>query len=491
MKAPRAAETVLDNISESIGIMQREENRCAQLLYFLNRLEGLYKISTGKNFRTLRLRYRAIGRGIIHEAIREIKKVGVIPYDPHDIDPNRTWQQMTLADMEVIDSVLKYSALDEFLLIRYDEASLWSCKALEPLEDFWIAYGGLLQECRSPVVNIDTMEYALLPFAKFRNMNEGAEYSLDAVRERIEKAHQIEFSEKLDGSMIQMRFIGNKLPETDHRFWHGIMIATSGSLYPDRAVQLQHVLEFMEKEGMAIEKLLRTYPYNTFMFEWIDPRDEHMVRYGDRRGLSLIGVRNTDLGGLSNYSRVIELAERFGIPTTRLFSLSFDEALASLEDMKGSEQEGYVLNVDGFLVKIKCPDFLNLMRAANVSSSFNTIVRYAADGTVDDFIAMLPTSYQGPAKEKLRKLRTFEADVRAEVEQVCAALPADRKAAMVQIDNLDVDNLVKGLAKAQYLGKPLEIIAKHKGQTIQYIRESDIDRYYATSSAYDSGQAFE
>jgi hypothetical protein len=129
------------------------------------------------------------------------------------------------------------------------------------------------------------------------------------------------------------------------------------------------------------------------------------------------------------------------------------------------------------------------MRAANVSSSFNTIVRYAADGTVDDFIAMLPTSYQGPAKEKLRKLRTFEADVRAEVEQVCAALPADRKAAMVQIDNLDVDNLVKGLAKAQYLGKPLEIIAKHKGQTIQYIRESDIDRYYADSATYCGGRA--
>ena len=122
------AETIMDNISESIGIMQREENRCAQLLYFLNRLEGLYKISTGKSFRTLRPRCRAVDSGIIHEAIREIKEAGVISYDPHDIDPNRTWRQMTLADMEVIDSVLKYSALDEFLLILCDEAFLWSCK---------------------------------------------------------------------------------------------------------------------------------------------------------------------------------------------------------------------------------------------------------------------------------------------------------------------------------------------------------------------------
>lgn len=35
----------------------------------------------------------------------------------------------------------------------------------------------------------------------------------------------------------------------------------------------------------------------------------------------------------------------------------------------------FVLNVGGFLIKIRCPDYLNLMRAANVSSSFNAVVR--------------------------------------------------------------------------------------------------------------------
>lgn len=482
MKAPCVNQTNIDTINDMMGIKQREENRCAKLLYFLNRLEGLYKISTGRNFRYFRFLYNAIDGSLIHEAIRDIKEAGVVPYNPEDIDPCRAWNQMTLADMEVIDSVLKYSALDEFLLIHYDETALWSCKALECLDDFWTAYGGLLQECRSPIVNIETMEYAMLPFAKFRNLNEGAEYSLDAVKDRIGRGTVVEFSEKLDGSMIQMRYIGNTLPEEDKRFWHGIMIATSGSLYPDRAPQLHHVLGFMTEDGERIEKLVKAYPYNTFLFEWIDSRDEHMVRYGDRQGLFLIGIRNIDFGWMLNYSRVIELAKRFGIPTTRLFSMSFDEALVSLENMKGSVQEGYVLNVDGFLVKIKCPEFLNLMRAATISSSFNTIVRYATDGTVDDFIAMLPASYQAPAKEKLKKLRAFEYDMRTEVERLCASLPADRKAAMMQIDRMNADGMLKGLIRARYLGRPVEIIAKHKGNTIQYIRESDIDRYYANQS---------
>ena len=470
----RVAETILDGINDKLGYTQREENRCAQLLYFLNRLEGFYKISTGRNFRSLRSLYRAVDGGLIHEAIRDIKETGVVPLG--DIDPARHWNQMTLADMEVVDSVLKYSARDEYLLIRYDEASLWSCKALERLEDFWTAYGGLLQECRSAVVNIDTMEYAMLPFAKFRNLNEAPAYSLEAVRERIERAHVVEFSEKLDGSMIQMRYMG------DERFFHGIMMATSGSLHPERAIQLNHVLSFMETKGSSIEKLVKKYPYNTFLFEWIDPRDEHMVRY-QSQGLHLIGIRNTNYGWMSDYHRVLALAERFGIPTTKLFSLSLDEALANLESMQGSEQEGYVLNVDGFLVKIKCPDFINLMRAANVSSSFNTIVKYAADGTVDDFIAMLPTSYQAPAREKLRKLRTYEADVRAQVEEIVASLSADRKEAMLMIDGMDADSTLKGLVKARYLGKPVEVIAKHKGKSVQYVRESEIDRYYIASYA--------
>lgn len=470
MSDDRLVKTILDNINDMMGYTQREENRCAQLLYFLNRLEGFYKISTGRNFRHLRQLYRAVDGGLIHEAIRDIKEAGVVSVG--DIDPHRSWKQMTLADMDVVDSVLKYSAMDELLLIRYDEPSLCSCKVLAGLEDFWTAYGGLLQECRSAVVNIDTMEYAMLPFAKFRNINESPAYSIETVRGRIERADTVEFSEKLDGSMIQMRYVG------DDRFWHGIMIATSGSLYPGRAPQLQHVLDFMEEGGAAIEKLVCAYPYNTFMFEWIDPRDEHMVRYNNH-GLFLIGARNTDRGYMWSFKRIVSLALEYAIPTTKLFSLGLDEALATLEGMKGSEQEGYVLNIDGFLVKIKCPDFLNLMRAVNISSSFNTVVRYAADGTIDDFIAALPLSYQDSARAKLRKLCTYEADVLHEIEERCAALPTDRKEAMLLIDSLPVDSTLKGLLKARYLGLPVEIIAKRKGKSIQYVRESEIDRYYA------------
>ena len=116
MSDDRLVKTILDNINDMMGYTQREENRCAQLLYFLNRLEGFYKISTGRNFRHLRQLYRAVDGGLIHEAIRDIKEAGVVSVG--DIDPHRSWKQMTLADMDVVDSVLKYSLNRTALHIR-------------------------------------------------------------------------------------------------------------------------------------------------------------------------------------------------------------------------------------------------------------------------------------------------------------------------------------------------------------------------------------
>ena len=64
------------------------------------------------------------------------------------------------------------------------------------------------------------------------------------------------------------------------------------------------------------------------------------------------------------------------------------------------------------------------------------------------------------------------------MESICSGLPTERKAAMILIDGMELDSTLKGLLKARYLGLPVEIIAKRKGKSVQYVRESEIDRYY-------------
>ena len=229
----------------------REELRCFQLLNFCKRVAELYQARTGKDFHYLRQSEQARKTGnIFAEAVKEIcesqssdnlQQSSVI-IDKADIDPNRNWREMSLADILAFSKCLKYSLRDEFLLIRYEENEIWGNSAFRNVTDIWSIYDGLLQECRSAVINLDTIEYVLLPFAKFRNLNESPEYSIEAVKNRIEAAQTVEFSEKLDGSFMQMRFLG------DSRFQDGIIVSSSGTLNPEKSRQLADVLKFLRAE---------------------------------------------------------------------------------------------------------------------------------------------------------------------------------------------------------------------------------------------------
>ena len=502
-----------------------------QLLNFCKRLAKLYKAKTGKGLSSL-LQSGQLGQieqsgqsgrtrqfgNIFSESVKEICNISPELYG--DINVNRYWDEMSCADIEAFSKCLKYSIRDEFLLIRYEETEIWGNSAFRDIKDIWSIYNGLLQECRSTVINLDTIEYVLLPFAKFRNLNESPEYSIEAVKNRIEAAQTVEFSEKLDGSFMQMRFLG------DSRFQDGIIVSSSGTLNPEKSRQLADVLKFLRAEraegaketeetekaegaegaegvgkaesieiaekAAAIKQMVKANPEITFIFEWIGDNDPHVVSYPqEMKGLHLVGMRNIKNGCQFSYRQVIDTAKQYNVPATSLYgvglnvgfsvglNVSFDEVLNTVKDLKGTEHEGYVLNVDGFLVKIKCPDFLNLMRSVDLSQSFNFIVKYTFEGKIDDFISMLPTGFQDDARAKLRKLMGYVNDVKEQVEAEYSRLPlnAKRKDVMLAINKIK-NKTIQDFVRAKYLGKPLEIIAKKKSENFQYIKESDIDAYY-------------
>ena len=454
------------------------QRRCGQLLDFLRRVAGRYNLITGKSFNELCLpgKIRQAGDNVLLEAIRELKQTSPQQYGWYNVDVKRTWQKMTLADIEVFANCLKCSLQDEFLLVHYDDTVMWGNSALQGIEDVWEAYGGLLQECRSAVINLSTWKYALLPFSKFRNLNEAPAYSVDAIKKRIEDAAdgKVEFSEKLDGSFMQMRYIA------DPRFQDGIIISSSGSLALEKSRQLADVLRFMKNRATGIRRMVTENPGITFIFEWISPNDTHVVSYRkEMHGLHLVGMRRLEDGYLFPYSFVIKTAEQFAVPSTSLYSVTLEEVLDTIAQLKGMEQEGYVLYIDEFLVKIKCPDFLNMIHSVEASRSFNNIVKYAADGKSDDFISMLPECYQEEARAKLRKLMAYERDVLHYVEAEYGSIPknADKKTAMVAINKIS-NRFIRELVRAKYFGQPLEIIVRKRGDSLKYVKESDIDAFY-------------
>ena len=53
---------------------------------------------------------------------------------------------------------------------------------------------------------------------------------------------------------------------SDDRFWKGILVASSGSLYPQISRQLADALAYLQAHGEQICEMVQAEPYLTFIF---------------------------------------------------------------------------------------------------------------------------------------------------------------------------------------------------------------------------------
>ena len=75
----------------------------------------------------------------------------------------------------------------------------------------WDIYDGLLRECRGVVIDVKNEALVNTPFAKFFNMDERPEASKSIVEDKIKNAKKVEFSNKMDGSMMSASFYPAKV----------------------------------------------------------------------------------------------------------------------------------------------------------------------------------------------------------------------------------------------------------------------------------------
>lgn len=271
----------------------------------------------------------------------------------------------------------------EFLLLHYNFINQFDGNP----DDFWDMYDGLYMECRSVVIDTKNNCLALVPFRKFRNLNEGKGCMLADIQERLKKAKHVEISEKLDGSMMSARWYDGKL-----------LMASSQALNPGTSWRLADAIR-MFYEDLHYTEMLMSNPEKTFIFEYISKKDAHVVQY-DQEGLFLIGMRCVDdvftgIGGMEfSYKSVIEIAQKYRIPATKTFDKTLDQVLTELDDKKANEAEGFVVDIDGFKVKVKYNDYVSMHKMLTKLGSVNCIIRAIADDTYDDLLSKIPEAYR-------------------------------------------------------------------------------------------------
>lgn len=353
---------------------------------------------------------------------------------------------------------LQINEHDGMLLIRY--ANYWSSDDKYDTEkDFFKRYDGFYQECRSIVLDIHDEELVLTPFKKFRNLGECEDYSLDAIKERIKIAKTVEVSDKLDGSMQSARYYrGN------------YVMAGAQALDVKESWRLQSGYHLLTEN---YKQMLKDNPDYTFIFEHITEADAHVVKYSkEQEGLYLIGIRNVNTGEELSYKTVLEYASRYGVRTTKTFDKTLDEILSELGDKKSDEAEGFVLNIDGFKVKIKYDDYLLMHHMLDRLASPNAIIRAIAEGTYDDAIGRIPEGHRERVEIIANAVRNAVSQKEKQVLMYFRSAPKDDIHTFMKWVDENVPRLDRGYVRCKYLGKPYNILKTKNGA---YKKLSDLN----------------
>jgi len=334
---------------------------------------------------------------------------------------------------------------DRFILLKY--GSIIPIDGMDPFQ----IHGGILMECRSLVVDLEKDCIALCPYRKFFNLNENPETDERKIRSMIIGAETVEFTEKIDGSMQSARWYDNRL-----------LMSGTRAVDPKYSYRLRNGLDFIHANENYLD-MIRSDPDTTFIFEYVFPDDEHVVRYNSEDyGMYLTGARDCRDGREWTYKEVIEKAERYGVRHVTMLDIDLDGAIGSLDERKWFEAEGYVMSIDGFKTKIKFNDYVLFHARLDDVSTPAGILRAYNRGYIDDIISKL----DGQKRERIAmyagRIKDFERGMSDEMEALYSRLLdqklVSRKDNMVWMYQNIESPAMRSLVRRRYLGNDYDIM---------------------------------
>lgn len=300
--------------------------------------------------------------------------------------------------------------ITRFLLVnQYEDLCLLKYKNYTAIfgqieyEDFWEVHEQFFRYCRGVTIDVKKETLVLCAFDKFFNINELPETSAENVAKRVSEASLVEITNKMDGSLQMARYYDGN-----------IVLSGSTSLDPNESYRVANGINFISDHPEYI-RMLMDNPDICFIFESIMPDDPHVVFYDyDKvKGLYLIGARDIRTGRVLDYSELSEFIKKYSPMHTQQELISFDEMLNMRKDYKCDEKEGWVVNIDGWRVKVKCDDFLTFHGILsgirkNSDRLGNSILEAIKADRIDDFISsILPGRYHEEAMATMKTITDY------------------------------------------------------------------------------------
>lgn len=337
----------------------------------------------------------------------------------------------------------------------------------------WEDKNSIYRECRSVVIDLESEELVLTPFRKFFNLNEVEENKLDNILEEIKNARRVEVTDKLDGSMQSARFYKGE-------------IFMAGSMAIDKRDSWR-LEDGYSKLTENHKRMIKDTPEFTFIFEYISIKDAHVVNYHKNlEGLYLIGIRNTETGYQLPYEMVKIISKHYKVPMADIENYTLDEILELSKTMKSDKKEGWVLNIDGHMIKIKCDDYVKLHRVLDKFSSINVIIENVAEDRLDDLLSKIPDLYKERIMRIANKIIDYKNKTNKEIEEFYNKAPKEnKKVFMIWVKN-NVPSNIKGYVRMKYLGKEFNVLKKGCGKVQGYKKLNELGISKSYSALFNS-----
>jgi len=237
-------------------------------------------------------------------------------------------------------------------------------------------------------------------FEKFFNSNELPENMIDNLFDKFGKDTPYEAREKADGHMIQFFEHNNELLAT-----------TRGKFGTASALE---ALTLLDKSTWNIIKgiyKLSGYKLMTLTVEICTPNTEVFVDYNGKSTLFLLAAYNNQGNKIEDnnlFKNISKISDLFSVPKTKTFTLS--EIVKEVKDRNVKNNEGWVINLNGYLVKFKYETYIGMM--VNDKLSYKYIMQCIINDRLDKMLMTLPEEVMKSAyemevfvKEKLKEVK--------------------------------------------------------------------------------------
>ena len=344
--------------------------------------------------------------------------------------------------------------------------------------DFFNVFDGLYMECRGITINPENEEIVCCPYRKFFNLDENEMTKYDDILVKIKNAKTVEFTDKKDGSLITASFYNGK-----------IRVSGSSCNEPTISIVIENSINYINK-NKNYQDMIKDYPDYTFIFEHIFPViDTHVVKY-EKNGLYLTGIRNKKTGEEYMYEFTKSIAKKYDVPITEIIHSDLSDILNSLDSKESTEAEGFVMNIDGYKVKIKYNDYVlvhKLLFAVKDNGtdgfSYKKLFEIINDGKFDDLISKMPENYKETLIEIhdkiIYKLKIIEDSIDYWYDKLIDK-NLSVKENMIRLEILPKELL--GRVRSKYLNKPVLILKNRFDHPINY---ADFDKIYNEIVSFD------